>query len=221
MYRGATFPEASIGNWVESDDCPRAHFLHHHSWGDRLSEAERQDALAVYSGMITNLDHQIGRLFGMLQRLGMWDNTLIVYTTDHGEMFGDHRDAGKSSFYRSASDIPMMIRAPRSWQSPAGQERSELVGLTDLLPTLVRAADGRIPDDVYGQDLCPLVRGDESTLRSVFVGAIDSRYLVDDGVHRWIYHTDDGSQQLFAVTDLATNTRSLWTQRSLPPCVRI
>jgi len=201
MYRGKNFPAPVVGDWVSDKECPRSHQMHRQAWGGRLGEDERQDALAVYSGMITNIDHQLGRIFGMLDRLGIWNDTLIIYASDHGEMFGDHQDAGKSSFYRSASDIPFLIKPPASWMSEPGTVSSALVGLTDILPTLVAAAGGEIPMDIDGKDLGGLVRGSQQQVRSDFFGAIDQRYLVDTGEHRFLYHTDDGSEQLFAVED--------------------
>ena len=110
MYRGQQFDEAAMADWVDDDRCPRSHHIHRHGWGGRLKPAERQDALAMYAGMITNVDHQLGRLMGMMEQLGLWHNTLVIYTSDHGEMFGDHGDAGKSSFYHGSSDIPFIIR---------------------------------------------------------------------------------------------------------------
>jgi arylsulfatase A-like enzyme len=201
MYRGQQFPAARAGDWVNDADCPFPHRYHASGWGGRIGEAERQDAAAVYAGMITNLDHQLGRLFGMMQQLGMWENTLVIYTTDHGEMLGDHGDAGKSSFYRAASDIPFLVRGPRQWNAAPGQLSQARVGLCDLLPTLVSSAGGELPDDVEGKDLAPLVRGEQARVRDYFIGGIDGRYLVADDHYRWLYHSSDGTSQCFADDD--------------------
>lgn len=112
MYQQADIPAPVVGDWVDGDACPLPHLEHASGWGGRLGPDELRAAAAVYYGMITNVDHQLGRLFGMFQRLGLWQDTLVIYTSDHGEMLGDHRDAGKSSFYRSASDIPYIVRGP-------------------------------------------------------------------------------------------------------------
>ena len=88
-------------------------------------------------------------------------------------MFGDHLDAGKSSFYRSSSDIPMIVKAlmvlhRRWWQTQPGQVSDALVGLTDILPTLVAATGTPVPDDIDGHDLGPIIRGEQETAMPVF-----------------------------------------------------
>ncbi len=201
MYRDAELPAAICGDWEDSADCPLPHREHAAAYGGRLNADALRDAAAVYYGMITNLDHQLGRLFGMLQQLGIWEDTLVIYSSDHGEMLGDHGDAAKSSFYRSSSDIPMILRPPKRWNAPVGQVNEALTGLTDILPTLARAAGAELPEDLTGLDLGPSARGEEAAGREAFFGAIDGRYLVDDGTHRWLYHVADGSEQLFARED--------------------
>ncbi len=201
MYRHQDLPTPVTADWVDSEDCPLDHLEHALAWGGRLGPAELQDAAAVYYGMITNLDHQLGRLFGMLQTMGILDNTLILYTSDHGEMMGDHGDAAKSSFYHSASDIPFIVRPPKSWEVKPGQEHPALVGLTDLLPTLCHTAGVTPPEDVSGRDLTPIVRQGADRVRDSFIGAIDGRYLVENGEHRWLYHVADGKEQLFRTDD--------------------
>jgi len=201
MYRGQDLPLPVKADWVDSEECPLPHLEHASVWGGRLGAAELQDAAGVYYGMITNLDHQLGRLFGMLQTMGILDDTLILYTSDHGEMMGDHGDAGKSSFYHSASDIPFILRPPKNWNVEPGQEQPALVGLTDLLPTLCQTAGITPPEDISGRDLTPLVREEAHQVREWFIGAIDGRYLVDNGEHRWLYHVADGSEQFFHSDD--------------------
>jgi arylsulfatase A-like enzyme len=201
MYRHADMPKPVIGDWVNADACPFPHRRHALAWGGRHPPEGLRDAAAVYAGMITNLDHQLGRLFGMVQKLGLWDDCLVIYASDHGEMLGDHGDAGKSSFYRSASDIPMIIRPPRPWMTEPDRESAALVGLCDLLPTIAASGGATAPGDVDGCDLGPLLRGEAESVRDIFVGAIDGRYLVDDGAHRWLYHVCGGSEQLFSAGD--------------------
>ena len=68
---------------------------------------------AQYFGMISHVDHQVGRLWAALRELGMWDDTVIVVTSDHGEMLGDHGLKEKLGYWEQSYAIPCIVRDPR------------------------------------------------------------------------------------------------------------
>ncbi len=117
-----------------------------------MKDREARKARGVYYGMITNVDHQIGRLMGALMKHGLWDNTLIVYTTDHGEHLGDYGTYFKGTMLESAARIPLIIRCPTSMKPRRGGGSCDsLVELADLLPTFCDIAGVKTPDDVTGK----------------------------------------------------------------------
>ncbi len=199
MYDASDIPDAAIGTWEDSPACPAQQFSHRVAYnGKPIGADELRKARGVYYGMVTNLDHQLGRLFGYLMNQGMWDNTWIVYASDHGEHLGDHYDVAKSSFYNSAARVPFIVRPPRAMQNPAGGWVSEaLVELADLLPTFCRIAGIDAPDDVEGLDLTDLIAGEMAAARDISYGAIEGQYMVHDGVYKYLYFAADGAQQLF------------------------
>ena len=75
------------------------------------------------------------------------------------------------------------------------------MGLLDIVPTLGSAAGANLPEDLEGHNLAPVVQGEQQHVRQFFAGAIDDRYLIDDGTYRYLYHTDDGVEQLFRSED--------------------
>src|SRR5690606_24303279 len=89
----------------------------------------------VYYGMITHIDHQIGRLLGKLQQDRLLNDTWIVYASDHGEMLGDMDDMGKSTFLEPSTRVPLIVCPPGTMKLSRGRQIDALVGLDDLLPT--------------------------------------------------------------------------------------
>lgn len=201
MYRHHTaIPEPLQAPWNDAEDAPLPYRRHRAGWGNRMGPDEIRDARAVYYGMITNMDHQLGRLLGMLDRLNMLNNTLVLYTSDHGDMLGDHGDEGKSSFYRSASDIPMILRPPMSTPLSASTS-SAPVGLCDVLPTLAEFAGIDSPEGVEGISMASQLDGTTPFGRDHLFGSIDGTYLASGREHRYQYNALDGSEQLFSVED--------------------
>jgi Arylsulfatase A and related enzymes len=101
------------------------------AWGSREFDIVR----AVYYGMISEVDAQFGRICAALKASGAWDNTIVVFTSDHGEMMGDHWCLGKSGFHEGSYHIPLVIRDPRDRQS-RGQQVDAFTSAADLMPTL-------------------------------------------------------------------------------------
>lgn len=199
MYDQSPIPQPAIGTWEDAADCPVEQFNHRTAYNAKpMGWDELRKARGVYYGMITNLDHQLGRLFGCLQVQGLWDDLWVVYTSDHGEHLGDHYDIAKSSFCNSAARVPLLIRPPRNRQAARGGTTSDaLVELADLLPMFCELAGAATPADVDGRSLLGLVEGDDRPVRDTLFGAIDGQHMVHDGRFKYIYFVTDGREQLF------------------------
>ena len=119
---------------------------------------DAQHKIAAYYAMIELIDHNVGRMLAALERIGQADNTLVIFTSDHGEMLGDHGLLLKGCrFYEGLVHVPLVLRWPG--QIPAGKTTEALVELTDLAPTLLDAAGLRVPRHMAGRSLLPLLRG--------------------------------------------------------------
>jgi arylsulfatase A-like enzyme len=147
--------------------------------------------------MITHLDNQLARLFGKLMSEGVWDNTLVIYTTDHGEFLGDHGAGRKNSFCEASARIPFILRPPKAWRLSPGRHSDALVQLVDILPTLTDVAGIQCPDDIDGENLLGVVKDKKKSLRSIMHGNIDSTHMLHNGRYKYIYYTDDGAEFLF------------------------
>ncbi|MCZ6677494.1 MAG: sulfatase-like hydrolase/transferase [Candidatus Poribacteria bacterium] len=113
---------------------------------------------AGYYGLITYLDEKIGRLLDALEETDQLNNTVVVYTSDHGEMNGEHGMWRKSNFYEASARIPLQIAWPG--HLPAGRRIDEVVSLVDVTATLLDIAGAPQITPLDGDSLVPLMQGD-------------------------------------------------------------
>jgi arylsulfatase A-like enzyme len=119
--------------------------------GASLTQAQLARMIAAYYGMVSQLDHNIGRILDTLDELGIADDTMVVMTTDHGEMLGDHRIIFKGPVhYEGLLRVPLIVRGPGI---AAGAVVDDPVGTIDLAPTMLRAAGLDVPEHMEGEPL--------------------------------------------------------------------
>ena len=143
------------------------------------SEGINRLARARYYGAVSWLDHNVGRMLGALDELGLAENTLVVYTTDHGDMAGEKGLWLKSLLYDSAARLPFVVRMPGVIE--AGTVNETLINHVDLFPTfagLVGVA-GDLPERISGKDLSACIVGEAQRPR--FTIAFDNVYRDGSG----------------------------------------
>jgi len=115
-----------------------------------------------YFGLMTEVDHNLGRIFDYLKETGQWDNTLIIFTSDHGEQIGDHWLLGKMGYFDASYHIPLIIYEPGS--SADASRGKTLAGFTeniDVMPTILDWLDIEPPVQCDGRSLLQPVRAGE------------------------------------------------------------
>lgn len=113
---------------------------------------------AIYYGMVTHVDEQIGRLLGELDRLGMANSTLVLFTADHGNMLGDHARWFKGVMYEGSSHVPLIWRGPKGARENQAKVENRIVENADLTPSILEAAGLPVPERVQGRGFLKLVR---------------------------------------------------------------
>ncbi|MGO4909842.1 sulfatase-like hydrolase/transferase [Pseudorhodobacter sp. W20_MBD10_FR17] len=127
-------------------------------FADLQPTPENVDTLrAVYLGLAAEVDHHIGRVIAALKTAGIYDDTLLVVTADHGEMLGDHHAWGKQTFYDAAYHTPLIIRDPH-W--PRGRVVELPTESIDIAPTILEWLGQAVPDTMDGRSLLPFLRGE-------------------------------------------------------------
>jgi arylsulfatase A-like enzyme len=167
---------------------------------DQLSDDQIKTILAHYYGMVSHTDFLVGKLLDRVTELGLLDNTVIVYTADHGDCMGRHRMFTKGfCFYEPAIRIPFIVRAPGAF--PHGKRVSQPASGVDILPTLLELMGLPALPAVHGQSLVSHWRGDLPVIdRPVYAGqGFEGRdRAVMLRTRRWkLARYDDGGWELY------------------------
>jgi uncharacterized sulfatase len=149
-----------VSAYAEPDGAA-CHGVHSHLRDPR----ELAKDIAVYYGMTSFMDASVGRIVARLDQLGLAENTLIVFTSDHGHLFGQHGMIAKGPFhYEDLLRVPMIARWPG--KIAGGSTSSALQSLVDLPVTFVAAAGAGIPRRMTGKDQLAVWRGQQASARS-------------------------------------------------------
>ena len=133
----------------------------------------RERVIPAYMGLVRQIDDQLGRLWAFMRERGLFDDTLIVFTSDHGDYLGDHWLGEKELFHEPSVRIPLIVYDPRA-EARRGQVRDELIEAIDLVPTFVEALGGSVPGHILeGRSLLPLLAGERPGWRRVVFSEYD------------------------------------------------
>jgi len=152
-------------------------------------------ARAYYYGNITLIDEEAGRLLQTLEDVGVADNTIVVFLSDHGDLMGDHGLYFKGIFFKGSLHIPLIIRAPG--ERLATGRTNRLVRLEDLMPTLLALAGIPIPEGVHGRNLLQEPAGDDEIVFGSYSAAPNRMHAAR--THRWqyVFHEAGGFEELY------------------------
>ncbi len=166
-----------------------------------------RDQLAEYYGLITQLDRQVGRILRELSSGPHADDTVVVYTADHGLAVGSHGLLGKQSLYEHSMGAPLIFSGPGV---PRGEESFAFSYLLDIFPTLCELAGVEPPAGIDGRDLAPVWRGDTDAVRSsLFTAFRDLMRAVRDERWKLIRYPRIDHVQLFDLIADPHETRNL------------
>ena len=162
-------------------------------------EAHVRTALAAYYGMVSYLDDNIGQVLAALSAAGLEQDTLVVYTSDHGDNLGTRTFWGKSNMYEEAAGVPLLMRGPGV---PRGHRVRTPVSLVDAFPTILQAMgeEQAIDRDLPGRSWLQLMEGEDPdrTVLSEYhaVGSLTGIFMVRFGRYKYV-HYEGYRPQLF------------------------
>lgn len=201
----ALYPDgASVQTPVDFD---RAHWADHPVINDYrryccqedLTDAQRLHAIRIYYALCSFMDAQVGRVLDAITRAGLWENTCVVYTSDHGDMMGEHGLFFKSTMYEGSVGIPLLLAAPGI--APGTVCRTP-VSLVDIYPTALDCL-GVAPDDydrtLPGRSLLDLAASPEDPGRAVYseylaFGCYSGAFMIRDGHYKYVYYPGEPPQ---------------------------
>jgi arylsulfatase A-like enzyme len=190
-------------------------FANHGFHSHLIPEDKLRKNIAVYYGMISFMDQQIGRILDALDRLGVAGNTLLVFTTDHGHFLGQHGLTAKGAFhYEDLLRLPFIVRYPG--HVPQGEVSSSLQALIDLPSTFLTAAGIPVPGAMQGVDQLPVWRGETASARDEVLvefrhqpTAVHLRTYVDARYKLTVYR-DQPYGELFDLEDDPEERHNRW-----------
>jgi len=155
MYPEAEMPVVT-GVAEDQKDIPAPGLGSYKKEQDALTDELRRKTLQAYYASITFMDAQAGKVLDALDRLGLAENTVVVFTSDHGYHMGEHGLYQKMSLFEESARVPLLIAAPGI--AKAGGVAKSPVGLIDLYPTLTELCGVTAPEGLQGQSLAPMLR---------------------------------------------------------------
>ena len=157
---------------------------HADDWA-KLNDHERSELtewMRVYYAMTANLDDNIGRFLAAVNSLGLTENSIFVFTSDHGELFGAHGRRAKNIFYDEAVRVPFLMR----WKGTLAENKKCDVcfNTVDIMPTLLSMMELPIPIEVEGSDLSRCIIGKQDTDEGSLMMCTGATAIFEDG-HEW------------------------------------
>lgn len=195
LYEGrpVALPEASPQEFGALHPYSQWIQIHHEADRFPLTEPEVLQARRAYYAAVSYVDSLVGQLLSELERLGL-DNTLVMFTSDHGEMLGQHGMWFKRTFYDGAVKVPLIVSLPDTGQ---GTRRTEVVSLVDVTATLLDYAG--VPErpahglPLAGHSLRPLLEGQDAPWRDHAIseyfseGTVEPMLMLRTGRHKFVY----------------------------------
>lgn len=175
-----TLPEKVPGDW---DDIPKPGINYKTSVNMQMDVTRQKKALSGYYAAVSFMDAQVGKVLDALEKTGQADNTIIIFTSDHGYHLGEHDFWAKVSLHDESARVPLIISVPGK---KAGASDS-LVELLDLYPTTAKLCDLEVPARLQGKDISPILDDPKVTVHDTafsVAGTSKGLMLRDD---RWVF----------------------------------
>lgn len=161
---------------------------------DKYDGEELNSVKQAYGAMIENIDFQLGRMIETIKQRGELENTIIIYSSDHGEMMGDLGYLGKRLPYRGSINIPLIICDPNGKKGIVSHELAEL---QDIAATIAKYAGYDFIEGIHSADLSSVVRGENKNIRDYQVSGYKQWRTISDGTYKLI--SDDGDCRLYDI----------------------
>lgn len=206
-YRSRDIVLPSVGEWARlTEGWPVALRAIAASW-QRLRPDQHADMLRAFYALCTHIDHQIRILIGTLREEDILDNTIILFASDHGDMLGTHGLYAKRVMYEGSCTVPMIVVDTASSNRPVGVTDDRLVGLQDIMPTLLEMCGLEIPGSCEG-----LPMSGEQRRENIYCEALSgakAMRMVHDGRHKLIWYPAGNVFQLFDIVSDPTEGEDL------------
>jgi arylsulfatase A-like enzyme len=202
-YMKRDLPAPFEGDWSRIHD-NLADGMDPDAWHGRVDPSHIKEARSGYYASIEHIDHQLGRIVNYLKRTKQFDDTLIIFTSDHGDMLGDHFMWRKTYAYEGSSHIPLIMKLPRDMAKDVVPHADIPAIIYDIMPTILDVLGVETPTAVDGKSLKPALFGNPVPGREFIHGEHSRCYSADqecqyvtDGRTKYVYLPGPDIEQLF------------------------
>ena len=206
MYRNKELTPPVVGDWCDEEALRARGRIFDSDTGPLAPELVREMQIGYYA-CITHLDHQIGRLIQALVENKLYDDTIILFVSDHGELLGDHHLFRKSRAYQGSSRVPFLVSGGGFRPEKPGSVKTDVVELRDVMPTVLEAAGVQIPDSVEGISLWNTALKESGTpeVREYLhgehtLGEASSHWIITRD-EKYIWYSQTGEEQYFRIAE--------------------
>lgn len=206
MYRNKELTPPVVGDWCDEEALRARGRIFDSDTGPLDPELVREMQIGYYA-CITHLDHQIGRLIQALVENKLYDDTIILFVSDHGELLGDHHLFRKSRAYQGSSRVPFLVSGGGFRPEKPGSVKTDVVELRDVMPTVLEAAGVQIPDSVEGISLWNTALKESGTpeVREYLhgehtLGEASSHWIITRD-EKYIWYSQTGEEQYFRIAE--------------------
>jgi len=187
-YNKMLLPEKVDGDW---DDIPKAGINYKTSLNMKMDIRRQKKAVGGYYASVAFMDAQVGKVLDALNKAGLDDKTIVIFTSDHGYHLGEHDFWAKVSLRDESSGVPLIISVPGKQPAVC----NSLTELLDLYPTISRLCGLDIPERIQGKDISAMLDDPEVEVRDVAFSVAPARkgFLLREDRYAYIQYKEDGS----------------------------
>ncbi|MFT4542163.1 MAG: iduronate 2-sulfatase [Planctomycetota bacterium] len=180
-------PEKVAGDW---DDIPAAGINYKTSMNMKMDVTRQKKAVSGYFASVAYMDAQVGKVMTALEESGVRDETIVIFTSDHGYHLGEHDFWAKVSLHEESVRVPLIISVPGKEPAVCGS----LTELLDLYPTLSSLCGLSVPKRIQGKDISPMLDDPSHTVRSAAFSVNGKGFLLREEKWAYMQYAEDASK---------------------------
>lgn len=215
-YEKKPLPQIPLGDWLEGNPVHANENARTDAFHADLPKHLTDRTRRAYFAAIAHIDAQLSRILFWLANNGLMENTTIIFSSDHGELLGDHHMYRKANPWEGSASVPLIIKPAAGIDvTPGHVDRDTAVSLIDIMPTLLGHAGVAVPEAVDGMDITPwFTAGQPAPGRAYIHGehaAVDGNgwQYTADGRYKYIWETKAGREWLFDLQEDPQEVRDL------------
>ena len=182
-----------------------------HKFNNKESLAKKKKMRAHYAGLVQQIDYEVGRIVSTLKENDLFDNTVIIFASDHGDYLGDHGLFGKGTFIESSSHVPLIVQTPETMGKP--KRIDDLVYLFDITSTMLQFTGSNVPD-YFDSIPLPGLPGIKTTKRNELFGYMPDGWMIYDGLYKLCKYSN-GVRTLFNMKEDPEECKNLYKDKKV------